>query len=153
MILKDFHLRKKQNKPIIQLYNESGIEIPLTESIAENTAILVFDSEGCSLQSLEIVFVDEDKIVEINEMHLGRDYVTDIITYHYQEENEPIEGTIFCCAQRILEQAKELETEPKQEFLRIYIHGLLHLCGYNDTTTEEKLQMTQKENEYLIQIL
>ena len=153
MILKGFHLRKKQNKPIIQLYNESGIEIPLTQSITEKVGNLVFDSEGVSLQSLEIVFVDEDKIVEINEMHLGRDYVTDIITYHYQDENEPVEGTVFCCAQRIFEQAKELETEPKQEFLRIYIHGLLHLCGYNDTTTEEKLQMTQKENEYLIQIL
>jgi rRNA maturation RNase YbeY len=153
LILKGFHLRKKQNKPIIQLYNESGIEIPLTQSITEKVGNLVFDSEGVSLQSLEIVFVDEDKIVEINEMHLGRDYVTDIITYHYQDENEPVEGTVFCCAQRIFEQAKELETEPKQEFLRIYIHGLLHLCGYNDTTTEEKLQMTQKENEYLIQIL
>jgi rRNA maturation RNase YbeY len=95
--------------------------------------------------------VDEDEIVRINKDHLDRDYVTDIITFRYDEpeDKEQIEGTMFCCAPRITEQAKEFNESPKREFLRIYIHGLLHLIGYEDKSDEQKKLMTGKENTYM----
>lgn len=143
-------MRKKSNKPEIRFFNESGIDIPVTLEIIGDLVSTVFSREKKSCAELEAVYVNEEKIVEINTLHLGKDYITDIITYHYQEfDDEPVEGTIFCCAQRIFEQARELNLNASTEFNRVLIHGLLHLCGYDDKTESEKELMTSKENEYL----
>lgn len=143
-------MTKKSNKPIIRFFNESGIDIPIETSTIKKSVESVFSAENKSFTELEIVYVSEQKIIEINQLHLGKDYITDIITYHYQDfDNEPIDGTIFCCSQRIFEQAQELNIDSTDEFKRVLIHGLLHLCGYNDKSESERQIMTSKENEYL----
>jgi probable rRNA maturation factor len=143
--------KNKANGEVV-LFNESGMDVPLTVEQASHIATVVFETEHCDWSQLEVVFVDEKRIIEINKLHLLGDYVTDIITYHYQDENEPVEGTIFCCAQRIKEQADEYKTTENHEFNRILIHGLLHLCGYDDRNEHDKSEMTAKENEYLEKI-
>ncbi len=97
-----------------------------------------------------MVYVDEEEINRLNKEHLDRDYVTDIITFRYDDsDNSAIEGTMFCCAPRIMEQADELGEPVEREFRRIYIHGLLHLAGYDDESNDQKKLMTAKENAYL----
>ncbi len=137
--------------PDIQIFNQTNVSIPLEQSFCEAIAKQLSDKEECSFNFVEIVYVDEDKIVQINSEHLDRDYITDIITFRYDDSdhNKEIEGTMFCCAPRIVEQAKEFNESPEREFLRIYIHGLLHLAGYEDQSPEQKEQMTQKEEFYL----
>jgi len=111
---------------------------------------LVSEKEKRSFEFVEVVFVNENEIISVNKKFLDRDYVTDIISFHYtEEENASIEGTLYCCAPRIQEQADELNQPHKTEFFRIFIHGLLHLIGYEDQTPEEKLEMRNKEDFYL----
>ena len=100
---------------------------------------------------IEVVYVNEEGIIDINKEYLNRDYVTDIISFNYNEANQqdPIEGTLFCCAPRIFEQAAEINEKPESEFFRILIHGLLHLIGYDDLSDEERANMRAKENFYL----
>lgn len=140
-----------KDEPDIQLFNESGETIPLDLSSIRTCVAEVSEHENYFFALLEIVYVDESSIIEINKEYLERDYVTDIITFRYDEDdsNKNIEGTLYCCAQRIHEQASELDQEPETEFKRILIHGLLHLCGYDDQSTEAKKEMTAKENFYL----
>lgn len=135
----------------IQFYNETDLDIPLSQKTCTRLASSFSDAENCSFKFLEIVYVDKEKIIRINKEHLERNYVTDIITFRYDENSnsKAIEGTLFCCAPRIVEQALELDESPKNEYLRIYIHGLLHLVGYEDKTDDQKKQMTAKENKYL----
>ena len=137
--------------PDIQVFNQTELTIPLDEDQFLPLAAQIADNEASSFSFVEVVYVDEDEIVRINKEHLERDYVTDIITFRYDDADnkQDIEGTMFCCAPRIVEQAKEFEQSTSQEFLRIYIHGLLHLIGYEDTSEELKKQMTAKENTYL----
>jgi rRNA maturation RNase YbeY len=137
--------------PDIQIFNQTNLSIPLEQPFCQDLAKLLSDEEECGFNFVEVVYVDEDKIVEINSEHLGRDYVTDIITFRYDDSdrNQDIEGTMFCCAPRIIEQAQEFNKSPQREFMRIYIHGLLHLAGYEDQSEEKKEQMTQKEEYYL----
>lgn len=139
------------SQPNIQVFNETDLDIPVPSQEYERIASAIANAEDCSFKFVEVVYVDEDEIVRINQEHLDRDYVTDIITFRYSgtEENKEIEGTMFCCAPRIYEQAKEFEELPETEFRRIYIHGLLHLAGYEDKTEEQKVRMTAKENAYL----
>ncbi len=139
------------SQPDIQLFNQSNTEIPLSVSSCKSITSSLAEKENCSFNFIEVVYVDEDEIVRINKEHLDHDYVTDIITFRYDDTSQTtgIEGTLFCCAPRIIEQAKEFNESVKREFFRIYIHGLLHLAGYSDKTPEQKQEMSKKENFYL----
>jgi len=133
----------------IQIFNQTDGDIPVSSSIFRQIAMLIAENETCGFKLLEIVYVDENEIVRINREHLDRDYITDIITFRYDKDNSEIEGTLFCCAPRIREQAKDFGETTEEEFLRIFIHGLLHLVGYEDKTDPQKQEMTAKENTYL----
>lgn len=135
----------------LQIFNTSGLDLPFKNDEAAFLLDLISKDQKSIFSFVELVYVDEAEIVRINKEFLERDYVTDIISFRYDEDesNQEIEGTLYCCAQRIAEQAKEFADSEKQEFLRVFVHGLIHLLGYNDQTPEEKSEMTRLENKYL----
>lgn len=134
----------------VELENESGTLVPISQQDIGRCVEVVSKGENCVFSLVEVVYVTEQKISEINTEHLGKTYVTDIITFDYtDEDSETIEGTLFCCAPRIAEQAAEFSEPVEKEFKRIVIHGLLHLCGYLDDTDELKKAMSVKEDYYL----
>ncbi len=134
----------------LTLNNESGITLPIRESELLKLMEITEKNESIRFQEIELVYVDEEEIVRINSEFLDRKYVTDIITFRYDESSpKAIEGTLYCCAPRISEQSIEFETDLKTEFLRVFVHGLIHLAGYNDQTPKEKDQMTKLENQFL----
>lgn len=142
------------DEPVLQIFNESSVRIPLQHDHASAIQALIESHEKVIFESIELVFVDEEEIVRINKEYLDRNYVTDIISFRYDDgaesqNNDAIEGTLFCCAPRIQEQADEFGESVGREFKRIFIHGLLHLSGYNDQTKDEKSEMTDLEDKYL----
>ncbi len=141
---------------ILQIFHETEGDIPLSQSQVNLILEKISTKEKAVFTLVEVVFVDENEIVRINKEHLGRNYVTDIISFRYDDEpdqsaidNSAIEGTLYCCAPRIREQAGEFGQPVEVEFQRILIHGLLHLIGYEDSTDAEKSAMTSLENTYL----
>jgi len=152
-------LPDQSNDSVLSVHNPSQFELPVEESDLGKILELVQSGENITYGQVELVYVDEKEIIEINKKYLQREYVTDIISFHYNEaENiseaskEPIEGTLYCCAPRIAEQSDEMDSNIKEEFYRIFIHGLLHLAGYKDSSSKEKEAMTRLENHYLDQI-
>jgi rRNA maturation RNase YbeY len=135
----------------LQFFNETSLELPVDLSVFKKITSVIAEEENSFFEFIELVYVDIDKIIQINKEHLKRDYITDIITFRYDsdETNTAIEGTLFCCAPRIVEQAKEFNESAEKEFLRVYIHGLLHLVGYDDQSESEKKKMTDLEDYYL----
>ncbi len=137
------------------IHNPSDFDIPVKREDLQKIINRIEREERTPFSNIELVYVDEEQIIKINQEYLGKDYVTDIITFRYDDNETPtstssgIEGTLYCCAPRIAEQSREMGTSTDQEFYRIFIHGLLHLVGYNDSTPEEKKKMTQLENHYL----
>lgn len=138
----------------LDLINDSGQDIPVTESIALACINAVSQGEGVSFSMVELVYVDENEILDVNKNHLKRDYVTDIISFHYHDEGakDHLEGSLVMCASRIEEQANELSVPVLHEYTRVLIHGLLHVCGLDDGTPADKAVMTQKEDLYLSSI-
>jgi probable rRNA maturation factor len=138
--------------PKLEIYNESDRSIPLSDE--DHLALLrqvEQHDEGTFLQ-VELVYVTPERIVEINNEFLGRDYVTDIISFRYddlEEDHTAVEGTLYCCADRIAEQAAEWEASETDEFRRVFVHGLLHLLDYEDQSDEEREAMRNRENYYL----
>ena len=139
---------------ILQIFNESDEKIPLKQSKATTILNKLAENENATFSAIELVYVDEQEIVRINKEHLNRYYVTDIISFRYDDglesgDNTAIEGTLFCCAARIIEQSAEFKEPVEREFQRIFIHGLLHLIGYQDSEESDKAKMTELENKYL----
>lgn len=141
--------------PKLEIFNPSGATLPFKRSIIPKLLFQIEKHEHVRFTNLEIVFTDEDGIVEINSKYLEKTYITDTISFRYDEDesNQTIEGTIYCCAPRIEEQARELHIKPREEYLRIIAHAMLHLAGYSDKTEEEKKRMTGLENVYLSKFL
>lgn len=140
----------QSSEPVLTISDISNITIPVQRKQFESVLKAVETLENVRFQEIELVYVDEKEIVRINQVHLKRDYITDIITFRYDDENsQAIEGTLFCCSPRIKEQSEELGIDESLEYLRIFTHGLLHLAGYDDQTADQKEIMTQKENEIL----
>lgn len=140
--------------PKLEIFNPSGFSLPFNQAQISSLVRHIETGEKIHFFQVEIVFTTEEEITEINKHYLDHDYVTDIISFRYDEDstNQQIEGTLYCCAPRISEQSKELNTPEEKEFLRIIAHGLLHLAGYDDASAEEKKKMTQLEDFYLAKI-
>lgn len=140
--------------PILDIFNESQQDVPLKRSEAESILSSISKHENSTFKMVELVYVNEQEIVRLNKKHLDRDYITDIITFRYddnetEDQKSGIEGTLFCCAPRITEQATQFDEPEEREFKRIFIHGLLHLIGYEDDTDSRKEEMTGLEDKYL----
>lgn len=135
----------------LQIFNTTSLDFPCEEIDCRKVFEFVAQHENVSFELVEVAYVDEQEIVRINKEFLKRDYVTDIISFRYDEDNSntQIEGTLYCCLSRIVDQAKEFDEAPEKECLRILIHGLLHLIGYDDQSDSEKKEMTRLEDLYL----
>ena len=109
----------------------------------------VIKAEGFELSEINYVFCNDEYLHSINFEYLDHDTLTDIITFDNSEEDELIEGDIFVSIERIIDNAKDFNTTFEQEFKRVIVHGILHLCGYCDKTDENEKQMREKEDYYL----
>ena len=97
---------------------------------------------------ISIIFCSDNYLLNINKKYLNHDYFTDIITFNYNENNTII-GDLFISVDRVKENAKELKIDFNNELFRVIIHGVLHLCGYNDKTQDQQKEIRTKEDEYL----
>ena len=97
---------------------------------------------------ITFVFCDDNYLHKINKEFLDHDTYTDIITFDYSVGNEVI-SEIYVSVTRVKENAKKYKQTFKNEIHRVMIHGVLHLCGYNDKLAEERQIMRDKENHYL----
>ena len=102
-----------------------------------------------NIQSLEINFIGQKEILEINKAHLNHNYFTDIITFNYSGDNELLDGEILISVDDAIENAKNYKVSLKEETCRLVIHGILHLLGYDDISTSEKRKMKLMENKLL----
>jgi len=105
-------------------------------------------NENRKLGDIQYIFCSDDYLLKINKKFLNHDYLTDIVTFDY-DEKDIISGDIYISIDRIKENAGIFKVDFNNELLRVIIHGILHLIGYNDKSDSEKKIMREKENYYL----
>jgi probable rRNA maturation factor len=97
-----------------------------------------------SIKSLSFIFCSDDFLLDINRQYLQHDYYTDIITFPYSYD--PIESEIYISIDRVKDHAMTHSVPVANELLRVMAHGLLHMCGFSDSTSSEKEQMRLQED-------
>ena len=103
---------------------------------------------GKKVGEVGYLFVDDEKILEINNEYLGHDYYTDIITFDY-DEGDTINGDIVISLDTVHSNAEQQKVVYEEELYRVIIHGILHLCGINDKGPGEREIMEAAENKAL----
>ena len=103
-----------------------------------------------------IIFVDKDKIQQINNDYRGINKVTDVITFALMENPDELFmeaidelGDVFICIDRAIEQANEYNHSIEREMGFLAVHGYLHLIGYDHMTEEDEKIMFSKQDEIL----
>lgn len=100
------------------------------------------------VDDINLIFCSDKYLLAINNKYLNHNYYTDIISFDYSL-NESISGDIYISIQRVKENAIKNNVSFVDEIHRVIIHGVLHLCGFNDDSVEEKEEMRKLENSCL----
>ncbi|MEJ7590199.1 MAG: rRNA maturation RNase YbeY [Planctomycetaceae bacterium] len=110
---------------------------------------------------LSVSIVDHMAMQQINRQHLQHDYPTDVISFQLDfafDDEAPdkapselraagamIEGEIIASAEMAADMASSGQWTAMNELTLYVIHGLLHICGYDDLTPGEKSIMRTRE--------
>ncbi len=108
----------------------------------------VIRKEGLVPGDISYLFCDDAYLLEQNIAFLHHDTFTDIITFD-KRVGEIVSGDIMISLERVAENAQKFSVSFEEEFLRVMVHGTLHLCGYKDKTDQEAAEMRRMENESL----
>lgn len=109
----------------------------------------ILKEEKTNIASLNVILCDDELIKKYNKEYLKHDYETDIITFYDTNKSGATEGELLISIETVKYNSKRFRTEFYDELMRVIIHGILHLCNYDDSTAKQKKIMVKKENYYL----
>lgn len=136
------------SKSIVSFFFE-GVKVNLAKRTDLKKYILyIFKNQGKKIKSVNYIFCTDNFLLEINRQYLNHNFFTDIITFDLSE-TDSIEAEIYISIDRVKDNAVQLGVSFKSEIHRVIFHGVLHLCGYKDTSKAEKNKMRIKEEFYL----
>lgn len=130
-------------------YSTDGVKMPKIKK-RETTAWIkaVAATYNRRIGEVGYMFVDDEKILEVNNAYLGHDYYTDVITFDY-DEDDIVNGDIVISLDTVRTNAEKFGKVYEDELHRVIIHGILHLCGLKDKAPGEREQMEAAENKAL----
>lgn len=105
-------------------------------------------SYGKKIDNVNYIFVDDEEILRINRQFIGHDYYTDHIGFDTSQGNI-LSGDTYISLDTVRTNAELFGTDFTDELHRVIIHSILHLCGIDDLTPEQREVMEQAENRAL----
>ncbi|MEO6693772.1 MAG: rRNA maturation RNase YbeY [Ignavibacteria bacterium] len=130
---------------------KSGFKKVLFRKKVRHIAARIVSGENTNFGNINLVFCDDKFIRDYNNKYLGHDYETDILTFPDINDEGKTEGEMLISVETVNSNSMKFKTNYDEEICRVIIHGFLHLCGYKDKTTSEKIKMRKKENFYIKQ--
>jgi len=127
-------------------------------------ACSVLERERVAKAEISVAIVDDAQIHAVNRDFLGHDYPTDVISFLLDGDGErgtqsarvsrgrtgkSIDGEIVISAETALRNAARYRVGPDRELALYLVHGILHLCGYDDRSPGERRLMRRREAEAL----
>lgn len=145
----------------VHLNNNQGL-LEIRESLVLETVTAVLRSEQIAAAEIVVALVDDCIIHAVNREHLAHDYATDVISFLYESDRAPntaketgrscgaqLDGELVLSVETALRSATEFGWDAEAEIRLYLVHGLLHLCGYDDLSDSEQAIMRNREREIL----
>ena len=138
----------------IEINNLTGspvINRVVDKKIFSTVAKIVLKGENRETETLSLAFVKKEEIKKLNKQFRRKNKATDVLSFELKEKD--IFGEIVICPEIVKENAEKYGISFKQELLKVFIHGILHLCGYDhEKSKKEEEIMEKKQNLYLSKI-
>ncbi len=118
------------------------IEFDNQSNLALNVELLELIASSLSQKDIELLVVDEDSMRAINYEHRGIDSSTDVLSFPLIDV--PLLGSIVISAAHLEQKSQELKHSVDDEFALLFIHGLLHLLGYDHEVDNGEMRELEK---------
>lgn len=127
--------------------------VPLEYARLKECARTVLAGENVRETKVSLAFVDDATIAGLNKRFLDHDGPTDVITFPLSGRGaKKLEGEVVIGVEVARREAADRGHDVNTELCLYVIHGVLHLCGYDDQSPRAAAAMRQKEREYLRQL-
>jgi len=111
-------------------------------------------------EEIVLSFCDPEEIKTLNRGYRHKDYVTDVLSFNTVGELEEFDlgteqclGDIVICVDKALEQAQENGHDLKQELAFLFVHGVLHLLGYDHEEDDKEAELMFKLQDQILESL
>ena len=108
---------------------------PLLEQIAD------FLGAG----DVELVFVNDDEMRKINREQRGIDKATDVLSFPYEQVSGGLMGSVVISTDTASRVASELGHSIECEIALLFLHGVLHILGYDHEIDDGQMREKEKE--------
>ena len=98
---------------------------------------------------ISIAIVDDHTISALNAQFLGKNHPTDVLAFSYDPDPDGLAGEIVVSFETAERLASRLGEPFERELLRYCVHGLMHLCGYDDHNSSDRNVMEAKQESAL----
>jgi probable rRNA maturation factor len=126
--------------------------VAIDKNRMRETVRTVLSGECRKNADISLAFVDNATIQTLNQRYLRHDEPTDVLSFPLEETSGHLVGELVIGAEIAVRQAQSLGHDIQAELALYLIHGLLHLCGYDDQTSDAAAKMRQRERYYLGQL-
>ncbi len=101
---------------------------------------------------LSVVFLSKKEIQQVNKKYRKKDKPTDVLSFENKESDFPDKfiGEIMICPDVVRENAKEYKVSYKTELKRMFVHGILHLLGYDHINSKDAKEMKKQEDKHIV---
>ncbi|SFV52598.1 Metal-dependent hydrolase YbeY, involved in rRNA and/or ribosome maturation and assembly [hydrothermal vent metagenome] len=123
------------------------IEIEKRVEFQPDVDLLLKITSRYTKQDIELIITDDVDIKQINKKYRGIDKATDVLSFPYVKMKHTPLGSIVISLDKVQAKAKELGHSESEEFTLLFIHGLLHLLGFDHEVDSGEMR---KEEEKLI---
>ncbi len=106
------------------------------------------------LAELSLVLVNDATMSRLHQQFMNIPGPTDVLTFplEFDRRGRVLAGEVVVCVPEARRRSKELGIELKNELLLYALHGMLHLCGFDDRTDRGYRRMHDMEDRILRQL-
>ena len=162
---------KKKNKPAdyqVKVHSENlqkKIKIPVgLRGILRRCCVAVLEYEKFDKTAeINILFVDDLKITELNNTHRGKNEPTDVLSFPLSDEKGVYEinpengmcmlGDIVISIERALVQCREYNHTFQREICYLTVHSMFHLLGYEHYDEGVNAVIMREREEEVMQLI
>ena len=130
-------------------------EYPLSENLIGNLDqffISILSSESIEDSNINLSFISSEEMQELNKQFRGIDKDTNVLSFENQDisrEHTKVLGDIAICYPYVVNEATVSEKDLDSHISHMFIHGILHILGYDHENASEADNMESKEIEFL----
>ena len=133
----------------VQLIYDIEVTADIDDDWINSICKNILNDKDKNTANISIILTNDKKLLQLKNQYFQQNLLTDVITFNLEEDGDPIEGEIYISLNRVSENAIKFKQDIGIELKRVIIHGILHLLGYDDQTTQQKKIMIQMEDHYL----